>query len=129
MTMEETRSKRVADAIELRIEYADSTASRMPETHVVNLSTSDMRFSYASKLPADSPLKVYLSLGHKQVVLINAQVADTAENLKADSNGLYATRLMFTNVDQQTQQVLEQHIDQIYTRTRVLKELPYRRSA
>lgn len=129
MTMEETSTRRVADAIELRIESADSSASRMPETHVVNLSTCDMRFSYASKLPADSPLKVYLSLGQKQIVLVNAQVAGDFDNVKADSNGRYDTRLMFTNVDEHTQQMLERHIDQIYSRTRVLKELPYRKSA
>lgn len=126
---ERRRTKRVADAMALRITTPDSPQPTQT-TRVVKLSTCGMRFTYASRLPAEETLQLSMQLGpNRKKVSINAEVATCTENTGANADSRYATRLIFKDLDNPTRELLEQHIDYVYHQTRVLKELPFRKSA
>lgn len=99
-------------------------------TRVVKLSTCGMRFSCASRLPAEETLQLSMQLGpNRKEVSVNAEVATCTENAGATADSRYATRLIFKDLDNQTRALLEQHIDYVYQQTRVLKELPFKKTA
>ncbi len=116
----------------IRIETDNTTMDvRPPSTiRVVKLSISGMLFSYGSRLPSEEILKLSMHLGpNQQEVSIKAEVATCVEKAGASADARYATQLTFKDLDKQTEDLLEQHIDFVFQQTRVLKELPYRQSA
>lgn len=129
---ERRKNKRVADALALSVqtEATSRPGSSAARTHVVKLSTDGMRFSSATKLPTDAPVRMELHLNSQTLpVNLMAQVVHCAENKTIGQNDSYQTRVIFKEVNDRTRTLIEQHIKQVIKRTQVIKELPYRQSA
>lgn len=128
---ERRKHRRVTDALSLSIET--QPPSQSPEvatsTYVVSLSVGGMGFVQGTELPTDRPVQVTLFLGEQTPpVRLRANVVECVKNTCADRTG-FKTRLMFTDVDSHSRNLLESHVNHVFNQTRVIRELPYRQSA
>ncbi|MEM7258577.1 MAG: hypothetical protein AAF404_14455 [Pseudomonadota bacterium] len=128
---EPTGHRRVSDALSLCIE----TDAQMHDnkttatTCVASLTTGDIGFVHDSELPVDSLVHITMIIGaHATPVRLLSQVAECAMQTSAGNKG-FNTRLVFIDADKEAIDLLAQHIETVFEQTRVIKELPYRRSA
>ena len=136
---ERRKNQRVADAIGLHIEPQkvsadncdlpiDPTLTDKVRLQVVRLSSRGIRLTSKSKLPTNAQLRLSILLASRdQPLTVNAQVAACTETRDGRNHG-FQTRLLFTDMDSGTEQVLKSHIAHVIRSTRPLRELPYRAS-
>ncbi len=116
------KTKRVSDAMALRIENADNAIGHAPldttPTHVVNLSLGGLRFEHERDLPLSQDLLLTMCLGpNRETVSLQAEVVSSVEEKGNSGNKRFKAHVKFKNVDQTAHNLLNQHIDHILNQT------------
>lgn len=133
--LEKRRTRRISDAMALRVEHANDAIGHAPldttPTHVVNISTGGMRFLHETPLPSSEPLLVTMCLGPQmETVSLRAVVISSLEARNHLGNKRYNARVKFLNVDKTAQNLLDQHINYVLSQTyKNCREFQYKASA
>lgn len=133
--LEKRKTRRVSDAMALRVENASEAIGHAPldttPTHVVNISTGGLRFLHEKNLPPSESLLVTLCLGpQKETVSLRAEVISSVEATNQSGNKRYNSRVKFKNVDKAALALLDQHISYVLNKTYMhCKEFQYKATA
>lgn len=133
--IEKRKTRRVSDAMALRVENANDAIGHAPldttPTHVVNISTGGMRFLHETKLPASEPLLVTMCLGPQmETVSLHAEVISSPEATTPSGNKRYNAQVKFVNIDKTAQNLLDLHINHVLNQAyKHCREFQYKASA
>ena len=133
--LEKRKTRRVSDALALRVENANAAIGHAPLdttlTHVVNISPDGMRFLHETNLDSGEALLVTMCLGpNKETVSLHAIVISSLEATHHTGHKRYNARVKFTNVDKTAQSLLNSHITHVLDQThKHCREYQYKASA
>lgn len=133
--LEKRKTRRVSDAMALRVENANDAIGHAPlettPTHVVNISSGGVRFLHETKLPLSEPLLVTMCLGPQmETVSLHAEVISSLEATNHSGNKRYNARVRFIDIDKAAQNLLDMHIDHVLNQTyKHCREFQYKASA
>ena len=124
--IERRKNQRVTDILALCINSAAFSCEKA--SYIVKLSAQGMRFTCESEIPIDIPLDLELHLSSQSTPIKLQATAISWSQPQSDHNtSKYNTRMLFNNIDDVSDRLLKQHIDTVFSQTRVIKELPYKK--
>ncbi len=119
---ERRKYPRISDAIALRLNSDPSEMLDPSPTHVVKLSCGGLRFAHNTSIDAETNIKLCMHLpSSDQTIHLAGRVITSGEEKSASFTGTntkrYSVQVEFVDVDQQSHQLLADHVDYVLGKT------------
>ena len=118
---ERRRARRIADAVDLQIFPDSGKSGNQPQfdraTRFVRLSTTGLRVVANNALQSRQTVRLVMHLSNEATVQLTGQVVDTGEDCCNDGEQRYYTNIGFTDVPDDTRELLHNHVERVYRQT------------